>query len=270
MNTPPTRVGIHGAAGKMGRALIQAVQAHAGLRLAAAIDRSDVPELGKDAGLLAGSRSAGVMISGGLDAAAPQFDVLVDFTRPDGALSALDACLKHRKAMVIGTTGFSPEQKQRIAQAAGQIPVCLSANFSIGVNLCLKLLEQAGQALGDTFDIEIVEAHHRAKVDAPSGTALAMGEAVARGAGRDLKDCALYERHGHTGARDRQTIGFSTIRGGDVVGDHTVMFLGDGERVEISHRATSRMNFANGAVRAAAWLSGRKPGLYSMLDVLGN
>jgi len=169
---------------------------------------------------------------------------------------------------VIGTTGFSAEQSRRIEDAAKQIPICRSANFSIGVNLCLQLLEQAGRALGDAFDIEIVEAHHRAKVDAPSGTALAMGEAVARGAKRDLKECGVYERHGHTGARDRETIGFSTIRGGDVVGDHTVLFLGDGERVEISHRATSRMNFANGAVRAAGWLAARKPGLYSMLDVL--
>ena len=261
-----TRIAIHGAAGKMGRALIQAVQAHADLRLSAAIDRSDAPELGKDAGLLVGGKASGIVISGALDAAS--FDVLLDFTRPDGALVALESCVKHRRAMIIGTTGFSPEQKERIEQAAAQIPICLSANFSIGVNLCLKLLEQAGRALGDSFDIEIIEAHHRAKVDAPSGTALAMGEAVARGAGRNLEDCAIYERHGHTGARDRQTIGFSTIRGGDVVGDHSVLFLGDGERVEISHRASSRMNFANGAVRAAAWLAGRKPGLYSMLDVL--
>jgi 4-hydroxy-tetrahydrodipicolinate reductase len=267
MNSASPRIGIHGAAGKMGRALVQAVQAHPALRLAAAIDRSDAPELGKDAGLLAGGKAAGVTVSGALDAAA--FDVLIDFTRPEGTLAALESCLRQRRAMVIGTTGLSAEQRQRIEQAATQIPLCLSANFSIGVNLCLKLLEQAGRALGDAFDIEIVEAHHRAKVDAPSGTALMMGEAVARGAGRNLKDCAVYERHGHTGARDRETIGFSTIRGGDVVGDHTVMFLGDGERVEISHRATNRMNFANGAVRAAAWLAGKKPGLYSMLDVLG-
>jgi 4-hydroxy-tetrahydrodipicolinate reductase len=170
--------------------------------------------------------------------------------------------------MVIGTTGLAPEQKARIDAAAKSIAICQAANFSLGVNLCLQLLELAGRALGDAFDIEVVEAHHRAKVDAPSGTALAMGEAVARGAGRDLKEVAVYERSGHTGARDRSTIGFSTIRGGDVVGDHTVMFLGDGERVEISHRATSRMNFANGAVRAAGWIAGRKPGLYSMLDVL--
>jgi 4-hydroxy-tetrahydrodipicolinate reductase len=262
------RIAIHGAAGKMGRALIQAVQAQSDLTLGAAIDRSDAPELGKDAGSISGAKYAGVNISGNLDAAAPQFDVLIDFTRPEGTLAALDCCVKHRKAMVIGTTGFSAEQKQRIDTAAKSIAICQAANFSLGVNLCLQLLEQAGRALGDSFDIEVVEAHHRAKVDAPSGTALAMGEAVARGAGRDLKEVALYERHGHTGARDRQTIGFSAIRGGDVVGDHTVMFLGDGEVVEISHRATSRMNFANGAARAAGWIAGKSPGLYSMLDVL--
>lgn len=262
------RIAIHGAAGKMGRALIQAVQARNELRLGAAIDRSDAPELGKDAGTISGGKYAGVTISGNLDAAAPQFDVLVDFTRPEGTLTALDACVKHRKAMVIGTTGFTPEQKARIDNAAKSIAICQAANFSLGVNLCLQLLEQAGRALGDSFDIEILEAHHRAKVDAPSGTALAMGEAVARGAGRNLKEVAIYERSGHTGARNHSTIGFSTIRGGDVVGDHTVMFLGDGERVEISHRATSRMNFANGAVRAAGWIAEQKPGLYSMLDVL--
>jgi len=214
-----TRIAIHGAAGKMGRALIQAVQARSDLALGAAIDRSDAPELGKDAGSIAGGKYAGVNITGNLDAAAQHFDVLVDFTRPEGTLAALATCVKHRKAMVIGTTGFSADQKQRLQEAAAQIAICQSANFSIGVNLCLKLLEQAGRALGDAFDIEVVEAHHRAKVDAPSGTALAMGEAVARGAGRDLKECAIYERYGHTGARDRQTIGFSTIRGGDVVGD---------------------------------------------------
>jgi 4-hydroxy-tetrahydrodipicolinate reductase len=263
------RIAIHGAAGKMGRALIQAVQANSGVHLGAAIDRSDVPELGKDAGVMAGARQAEVAVSGDLDSAAAQFDVLIDFTRPDGTLAALDVCVKHRKAMVIGTTGLSDEQRARIAAAAKQIPICLSANFSIGVNVSLKLLEEAARVLGDSTDIEIVEAHHRAKVDAPSGTALMMGEAVARGAGRDLKDSAVYERYGHTGARNRQTIGFSTIRGGDVVGDHTVMFLGDGERVEISHKASSRMNFAAGAVRAAAWLAGRGAGLYSMRDVLG-
>ena len=263
-----TRIAIHGAAGRMGRALIQAAQANSAVRLSAAIDRSDVPELGKDAGAIAGGKHADVMISGDLNAAAPQFDVLVDFTRPEGTLEALDICVRQRKAMIIGTTGFSAEQKIRIEAAAKQIPVCLSANFSIGVNVCMGLLEQAAKALREGFDMEVVEAHHRSKVDAPSGTALMMGEAVARGAGRDLKECAVYERYGHTGARDAETIGFSTIRGGDVVGDHTVMFLGDGERIEISHKATSRMNFANGAIRAAAWLAGRSAGLYSMRDVL--
>jgi 4-hydroxy-tetrahydrodipicolinate reductase len=269
MNSATPRIAIHGAAGRMGRALIQAVQANAGVRLSAAIDRSDVPELGKDAGVLASGKHADVAVSGDLAGAAARFDVLIDFTQPEGSLQALEVCLKQGKAMVVGTTGFSADQKTRIAAAAKQIPICLSANFSIGVNLSLRLLEQAAKTLGESFDIEIVEAHHRAKVDAPSGTALMMGEAVARGAGRKLEDCAVYERYGHTGARDRETIGFSTIRGGDVVGDHTVMFLGEGERVEISHKASSRVNFANGAVRAAAWLAGRPAGLYSMRDVLG-
>jgi len=170
---------------------------------------------------------------------------------------------------VIGTTGLSVEQKAQVEAAAQQIPIVLSGNYSIGVNLCLKLLEDAARTLGDDFDIEIVEAHHRHKVDAPSGTALMMGEAAAAGAGIDLREHAVYERYGHTGARERRTIGFSTVRGGDVVGDHTVMFLGDGERVEIAHKASSRMNFANGAVRAAVWLVGRGPGLYTMRQVLG-
>jgi 4-hydroxy-tetrahydrodipicolinate reductase len=261
-----TRIAILGAAGRMGRALIQASAQHPALALGAAIERAGCADLGRDALQLAGLDARGVAIASDLGAA--EFDVAIDFTRPEATLTALATCVARSKAMVIGTTGFTAEQQQRVADASRSIPVCMAANFSIGVNLCLALLEQAARALGDDFDIEIVEAHHRLKVDAPSGTALMLGEACARGAGRDLKQVGLYERHGQVGPRERATIGFSTIRGGDVVGDHTVMFLGDGERVEISHRASSRANFANGALRAAAWLGGRSPGLYSMRDVL--
>ena len=264
-----TRIAVLGATGRMGRAVIQTAAASPAIKVGAAIEREGHTDLGRDAGLIAGTEDLGVAICADLSGAAPRFDVLVDFTRPEGTLAALPVCVAQRRAMVIGTTGFTPEQKAQIDAASKTIPICMAANFSIGVSLCLRLLEQAARALADDFDIEIVEAHHRAKVDAPSGTALMMGEAVARGAGRDLKTCAVYERKGHTGARDQRTIGFSTIRGGDVVGDHTVMFLGDGERVEISHKASSRMNFAGGAVRAAAWLNGQGPGLYSMRDVLG-
>ncbi|MBI2383896.1 MAG: 4-hydroxy-tetrahydrodipicolinate reductase [Gammaproteobacteria bacterium] len=263
------RIAIHGATGKMGRAVIQAVLASGQASLGAAIDRVGNPEVGLDAGSLAGAPGTGVKVADRLAAALPQFDVLVDFSRPEGTLAALEVCRRSGKAMVVGTTGFTPEQKSLVESAGKDIPICMAANFSIGVNVCLKLLDLAARAFGDTVDVEIVEAHHRHKVDAPSGTALAMGEAVARALDRRLKDVAVYGREGHTGARERKTIGFATVRGGDVVGDHTVMFLGDGERVEIAHKASSRLNFAQGAVRAAAWLHGREPGFYSMADVLG-
>lgn len=265
--TTPAKIAIHGAAGRMGRALIQAAAANPAVKLAATFERDGAAELGQDAGLLAALPACGVALSADLKSAT--FDVLIDFTRPEATLAALETCVAVGGAMVIGTTGFSVEQKAKLEVAAQRIPICLSGNFSIGINLCTQLVEQAARALGENFDIEILEAHHRAKVDAPSGTALMLGEAAARGAGRDLRKVALYERHGHTGAREGKSIGFSTVRGGDVVGDHTVMFLGDGERVEITHKASSRMNFANGAMRAAVWLVGRKPGLYSMRDVLG-
>lgn len=257
-----TRIAILGATGRMGQAVAAVAAASPLVELGAAIERAGHAELGRPLG--------GVAIGSDLAAASDAFDVLVDFTRPEGTLAALAVCLEHDKRMVIGTTGFSAAQKAEIEAAAQRIPILMAGNFSVGVNLCLKLLEDAARALGEDFDIEVVEAHHRHKVDAPSGTALMMGEAAARGAGRELDAVARYARHGHTGARERGTIGFSTIRGGDVVGDHTVMFLGDGERVEIAHKASSRMNFANGAVRAAAWLAGRPPaGLYSMRQVLG-
>ena len=263
-----TRIAILGATGRMGRAIIQAAAVYPPVKLSAAIEKAGALEIGKDAAAIAGLPAAGVNVCESLEKCASQFDVLVDFTRPEATMAALPVCVAHGKRMVIGTTGFSAEQRAQLAGAAKHVAICLSGNFSIGINLCLKLVAEAARALGNDFDIEIVEAHHRHKVDAPSGTALMLGEAAALGAGRKLADSALYARQGHVGARERATIGFSTIRGGDVVGDHSVLFLGEGERVEITHKASSRLNFANGAVRAAAWLAGRKPGLYSMQDVL--
>jgi 4-hydroxy-tetrahydrodipicolinate reductase len=264
-----TRIAIHGAAGRMGRAVIQAALATQGMKLVAAIDRQDNAELGEDVGSVVGQAAVGVAVGYAIDPSADPFEVLIDFTQPEATLAALELCRSNRKAIVIGTTGFTPKQRDAIAEAAKDIPICTAANFSIGVNVVLSLLGDAARLLGSRYDVEIVEAHHRHKSDAPSGTALAMGEEVCNALGRNLKDCAVYGREGQTGARTRETVGFATIRGGDVIGDHTVMFLGEGERVEISHKATSRLNFAQGALRAAAWLAGRKPGLYTMQDVLG-
>lgn len=253
----------------MGHALIQSLAAEPQARLAAALDRPGCADLGRDAAVLAGLPESGVLLGADLAAALIGADVAIDFTRPEGTMAALEACLRQRKALVIGTTGLGAEQRAAIAEAAKSIPVCFSANYSVGVNLCLRLLRIAAQTLGEGYDVEIVEAHHRHKVDAPSGTALRMGEAVADALGRKLEDCAVYGREGQTGARDGNTIGFATVRGGDVVGDHTVMFLGEGERVEITHKASSRTNFARGALRAAVWLGSRPAGLYDMQDVLG-
>jgi len=264
-----TRIAIHGAAGRMGRAVIQAALAAPGLNLVAAIDRKDNPELGEDVGSVVGQADVGVSVGYVIDPTAEPFEVLIDFTQPEATLAALELCRANRKAMVIGTTGFSAPQRQAIVAAAQDIPICMAANFSIGVNVVLSLLGDAARLLRDGYDVEIVEAHHRHKADAPSGTALAMAEEVCHAMGRNLKECAVYGREGQVGARKEQTVGFATIRGGDVIGDHTVMFLGDGERVELSHKATSRLNFAQGALRAAAWLAGREPGLYTMQDVLG-
>jgi 4-hydroxy-tetrahydrodipicolinate reductase len=210
-----------------------------------------------------------VLISASVDAVSDDFDVLIDFTRPDVTLANLAVCRKAGKAMVIGTTGFSEEEKQVISEAAKDIPIVFAPNMSVGVNLCFKLLEMAARVMGDEVDIEVIEAHHRHKIDAPSGTALRMGEVIADTLGRDLKECAVYGREGQTGERERKTIGFETIRAGDIVGDHTVLFADIGERVEITHKASSRMTFASGAVRAALWLKGSKNGLFDMQDVLG-
>lgn len=251
----------------MGRALVSACAVTDGLELGTASEHPDSPAIGRDAGVVAGVETNGIIISKRL--APDDFDVLIDFTRPVPAMGHLELCQASGKRMVIGTTGFSAEEKQLIENAAKSIPVLMAPNMSIGVNVCFSLLAKAAQALGDDVDIEIIEAHHRHKVDAPSGTALGMGEVIARTLGRDLDDWAIYGREGNTGERDRKTIGFSTIRAGDIVGEHTVMFASEGERIEISHKATSRANFAGGAMRAAKWLSDKQPGLYSMQDVLG-
>lgn len=262
------RIAVTGAAGRMGKILIEAVQLAPGAGLTAAIARPDSTLVGADAGELAALGRIGVPLSGDLATVADEFDVLIDFTHPSVTLKNLAFCRKAGKAMIIGTTGFSAEEKLQIAEAGKHIPIVFAANFSVGLNLCLKLLDTAARVLGDDVDIEIIEAHHRHKVDAPSGTALRLGEVVASALGRDLAQVAVYGREGQTGARDRKTIGFATIRAGDVVGDHTVLFAGDGERVEITHKASSRMTFAKGAVRAAMWLDGREAGLYDMQDVL--
>lgn len=264
-----TRIAVPGAAGRMGRTLLQAARETAGVECTVATERAGSPAVGVDAGTLAGLEPSGVTVGADLAARVGDFDVLVDFTRPEVTLAHLEVCRTAGRAMVIGTTGFAPEQRARIEAAAAELPIVLAPNMSVGVNLCLRLLETAATVLGDEFDVEIVEAHHRHKVDAPSGTALAMGEVVARALGRDLAQCAVYGRQGHTGERDPRTIGFETIRAGDIVGEHTVWFAGSGERVEITHKAASRMTFARGAVRAALWLAGRGAGLYDMQDVLG-
>ena len=264
-----TKIAITGAAGRMGRSLIEACHNTDGLEVSVALEHPKSSLLGSDAGDLAGIGKLGVEVGADIGAVIDGFDVLIDFTRPEPTLANLEACRSAGRRMVIGTTGFSDEQKSQITAAAQEIPVVFAPNMSIGVNLCLTLLDTAARVLGDEVDIEVIEAHHRHKVDAPSGTALRMGEVVAEALGRDLKTCAVYGREGHTGERDRNTIGFETIRAGDIVGDHTVMFAGAGEIVEITHRASSRMTFANGAVRAASWLMDREAGLFDMQDVLG-
>lgn len=263
------RVAVVGASGRMGQCLIKAVALSEQTQLSIAICRSQSSALGKDAGELAGVGLLGVKVTDNLAAVVDQFDVLIDFTRPEPSIEYIEICRQAGKKIVIGTTGYNDQQKEAINQAAGNVATVMAPNMSVGVNLSLKLLEMTAKVMGDYTDIEIIEAHHRHKVDAPSGTALRMGEVVADTLGYDLKECAIYGREGDTGERDRKTIGFSTIRAGDIVGEHTVMFADEGERVEITHKATSRMTFANGAVRAAIWLKERDKGLYDMQDVLG-
>ena len=265
------RVGINGAGGRMGRTLIQACVEHADTQLGAAFEIDSSSVIGQDVGSIAieGINNLGVIINSNISDHTSDFDVLVDFTIPECTMQSLSVCLNQGKSMVIGTTGLTDAQKQKLQEASEKISIVMAPNMSVGVNLCLKLLQTAAKTLGDEYDVEIIEAHHKHKVDAPSGTALRMGEVVAESLGRNLNDCALYGRQGHTGARDKKTIGFETIRAGDIVGDHTVMFAGTGERVEITHKASSRMTFAQGAMRAASWLSNKSTGLYDMQDVLG-
>jgi len=263
-----TRIAVCGAGGRMGRALIQAVK-ESGATLGAAVERPDSSLIGADAGELAGIGTLGVKVAGSLAGVLDDFDVAIDFTAPAATEANIALARRAGRKLVIGTTGLSEAQRAALRDAAADTGLVYAANYSVGVNVSLKLLEMAAKTFGDSVDIEIIEAHHRHKVDAPSGTALMMGEAVAGALGRKLGDVAVYAREGHTGPRDRQSIGFQTIRGGDIVGDHTVWFIGEGERVEIRHVATSRANFANGAVRAALWLAGQGKGLFDMRDVLG-
>jgi 4-hydroxy-tetrahydrodipicolinate reductase len=263
------RIAINGASGRMGKALIETVAATEGAQLTAAIDRHDSSLIGADAGELAGVGKLGVALAYNLEQLIDQFDVLIDFSAPVATLKNAALCATHGKAIVIGTTGFSDVEKTELLAFQASTAMCLSANYSTGVNLCFKLLDIAARVLGDDVDVEVYEAHHRHKVDAPSGTALRMGEVLANALGRDLNKVAVYGREGQTGARARDTIGFATVRGGDVVGDHTVMFMAEGERVEITHKASSRLSFARGAVRAALWLHEQDKGLFDMQDVLG-
>jgi 4-hydroxy-tetrahydrodipicolinate reductase len=262
------KIAIVGASGRMGRMLIETILKDDGATLVAAIDQPGTPAIGKDAGELVGM-PCGVAVSSDLEAGIALADCLIDFTRPEGTLEHLAICRRHKVAIVIGTTGFDDDGKALIAAAAREIPVVFAANMSVGVNVVFKLLDTASRILAEGYDIEIVEAHHRHKVDAPSGTALRMGEVVAQALGRDLKQCAVYGREGVTGERDPSTIGFATVRGGDIVGDHTVMYCATGERVEISHKASSRMPYALGSLRAARFLAGKPSGLFDMQDVLG-
>lgn len=262
------QIAVAGSSGRMGRALIEAIGQSGDFRLKAALEVPGSPLLGRDAGELVGA-PCNVRISADLEAALAGCDVLVDFTRPEGTLAHLQLCEAHNIRMVIGTTGFAPEQKALIAAAAKRIPIVMAPNMSVGVNLTFKLAELAARVLNEGYDVEIIEAHHRHKVDAPSGTALRMGEVIAAALGRDLARDAVYGRQGVTGERKASTIGFATVRGGDIVGDHTALFAGTGERVEITHKAASRATFALGALRAARFLAGKKNGLYDMQDVLG-
>jgi 4-hydroxy-tetrahydrodipicolinate reductase len=262
------RLTLAGAAGRMGRTLVEAVLRAGDLTLAAALEAPGHPQLGRDAGEACGA-TTGVRLTADVAAAVAAADCLVDFTRPGATLAHLDACAAAGTAAVIGTTGFAPGDRARIEAAARRIPVVMAPNFAVGVNAVFKLAELAARILGEGYDVEIVEAHHRHKVDAPSGTALRLGEAVAAALGRDLKACAVHGRTGITGERDPRAIGFHAIRGGDIVGEHTVIFAGEGERVEVGVRSGSRMTYAVGALRAARWLQGKRPGLYDMFDVLG-
>ncbi len=264
----PCRVAVAGASGRMGRMLIEAVRASSDCVLTGALDVPSSPGIGSDATAFLGMAS-GVPITADLRTGLKNADVLIDFTRPEGTLAHLAVCAELGVKAVIGTTGFSDAQKGQIADFAKRTAIVFAPNMSVGVNVTFKLLEMAAKALSTGYDIEVIEAHHRHKVDAPSGTALKMGEVIAAAMGRDLKDCAVYAREGVTGERDPSSIGFATIRGGDIVGDHTVLFAGTGERIEISHKSSSRAGYAQGSLRAVGFLRGHASGLFDMFDVLG-
>lgn len=263
------RIAINGAGGRMGRVLIEAVQITDGAELGAAIERPGSTLVGADAGEVAHQGPLNIALVDDVASVVDQFDVLIDFSAPEATINNARICNEHGKALVVGTTGFDEGQKAELDALSKTMRLIVAANYSVGVNLTLNLLRTAAKVLGDTADIEIIEAHHRHKVDAPSGTALRMGEVVAETLDRDLKECAVYGREGITGERDRKTIGFETIRAGDIVGEHTVMFADIGERIEITHKASSRMTFAKGAVRAAVWALEQQSGYYDMEDVLG-
>jgi len=266
-DAPRHRIAVAGASGRMGQMLIEAVNASTDCLLTGALDVAASPAVGLDAAAFSG-RASGVLISADLRQGLKNSRVLIDFTRPEGTMAHLAVCRELGVKLVIGTTGFSEAQKAEIAAAARDIAIVMAPNMSVGVNVTLKLLEMAAKALSTGYDIEIIEAHHRHKVDAPSGTALKMGEVIASALGRNLKDCAVYAREGVTGERDPSSIGFATIRGGDIVGDHTVLFAGIGERIEISHKSSSRATYAQGSLRAARFLDGQTSGLFDMFDVL--
>ena len=267
-NAQTHRVAIAGASGRMGRILAQALVESADCQLAGALDVADSVHIGNDATGFLGQAS-GVVIKADLKEGLQHAQVLIDFTRPEGTMAHVKACREKGVKMVIGTTGFSEEQKREIQAASQDIAIVMAPNMSVGVNVTLKLLEMAAAALANDYDIEIIEAHHRHKVDAPSGTALKMGEVIAQALGRDLNQCAVFDRQGHTGARPDKAIGFSTIRGGDIVGDHTVLFAGIGERIEITHKSSSRSTYAEGSLRAVRFLAHQQHGMFDMFDVLG-
>ena len=262
------RVAVAGASGRMGRMLIEALRASDDMVLAGALDVAASPAIGSDATAFLGHAS-GVAITADLRTGLKDADVLIDFTRPEGTLAHLALCCELGVKAVIGTTGFTEPQKAEIAACAQRTAIVMAPNMSVGVNVTLKLLQMAAKAMATGYDIEIIEAHHRHKVDAPSGTALKMGEVIADALGRDLKDCAVYAREGVTGERDPSSIGFATIRGGDIVGDHSVLFAGIGERIEITHKSSSRATYAQGSLRAVRFLADRKTGMFDMFDVLG-
>jgi len=262
------KIAVAGASGRMGRMLIEAIRAADDCTLAGALDRSSSPTIDSDASAFLGHAS-GVAVTADLVKGIAPAKVLIDFTRPEGTLAHLAVCRAHGVNAVIGTTGFTPAQKAEIEAASREIAIVLAPNMSVGVNVTLKLLEMAAKALSTGYDIEVIEAHHRHKVDAPSGTALKMGEVLAEALGRSLEECAVYSREGETGPRDPSTIGFSAIRGGDIVGDHTVLFAGTGERIEITHKSSSRATYAEGSLRAVRFVAERQTGLYDMFDVLG-